>query len=607
MNRSDFYYDQEVREAELDQVFDDVEDMEQNKIIDFDLWGVISGLEASQQSSPDLTVQVSVGIGHCQNGKRVIASSIENIDLSSHLPTTGAGYFRYVDIYAVDYMDESDPRLDGHSNPINYRLTEGIDFLIVEGTESTGTPPSPIENIDNLPLNRVLLEFGQTQILDSDISSGHRKDGKIAWIVSRNTQNHLVFDYSPGSHEYQINNAISMTLGLYTSIGEKGFDANGRSVEDAGFMSMRSGGLGFDMNDNELTEVEKITLGTGVAGVGLDMSQLSIDDVEDIHFDVGANGYIDGSVTNLVFSVASGGGIDLNGRDIFCSSGLWQGTDCDRIDFDDGLGSGIALQLTDSVIDRCAVFYNEPGTGTGIDTSGKNIITDGGDLDLSTSGTDGDITCNAISMTGSLSGIGYINLDGAISTALNVYSDGHVYADYDGNGVGDFSYGPIGGEKTQFLTLGADDAYSQGTVWSFLSGGRDNGSNKRPQWAASGLSLYDLCVFPVHLPKGARVISVKSKVYGVTASDVEMTFVRYNLQIDTSTTGPSDRTTAPNATPTANTGTANFETLTDTLSSPHTISEDYIYEVVFEALAADCLVYGVEIEYEISTVVAGLH
>jgi len=179
MDRSDFYFEQEVTEAELDQVFDDAENADRALVADHvdgahATWGVLTGYEVTENSGgADLNVEIANGAAYDEDGQRIpFDSGPKLLDLSSAVPVSNS---RYVRIYAEFTRDMSDPRVDGAALPIDYRQTEGVVFSTDLGT-SAPSPTKPAILANKVLLATPLLYSGMTQIFNADISQALDED-----------------------------------------------------------------------------------------------------------------------------------------------------------------------------------------------------------------------------------------------------------------------------------------------------------------------------------------------------------------------------------------------------------------------------------------------
>lgn len=168
MDRSNFYFKQNVTEAELDQAFDDSEEGLDNREVDRSLYGVVDGFVVSESAPPDFEVQITTGVAYNDEGKRLVGLVAGSIDLTAEIPAVG-GDSRYVRIYAERLRVESDARTDGTGAPLFYRYTDSVDFDFVSGVAGVA-PVRPAAVANTVTLAMVLLTNGMASILDSDIS-----------------------------------------------------------------------------------------------------------------------------------------------------------------------------------------------------------------------------------------------------------------------------------------------------------------------------------------------------------------------------------------------------------------------------------------------------
>lgn len=172
MDRSDFYFKQNVTQAELDQAFSDCENADRALVSDHTdgdhaLWGVLTGYEVTESGTPDLYVQVANGYAYDEGGQRIPHTGGPTaVDLSSGVPGSNS---RYVRVYVEFDRDLTDPRTDGDGASIDYRQAESPLFSIQLGTIAA-SPTKPAILANKVLLATVLLPTGKTQIFDSDIS-----------------------------------------------------------------------------------------------------------------------------------------------------------------------------------------------------------------------------------------------------------------------------------------------------------------------------------------------------------------------------------------------------------------------------------------------------
>ncbi len=184
-NRHDYFYKQNVTEAEFDDGFAEVENADRSMMLDQDLIGIFQGGVCEQHEGlADLTVDVSGPCyGYDDFGQRIyFPGPTQNVNCavdSSSVSTAvaGAPNEKYVSIAVRFTRVLADPRVDGNSETVYFRRDESYEFVVTQGAEAlVGTAVPPTLDPDALLLADVHLIFGQTQILDADLSIDRRQD-----------------------------------------------------------------------------------------------------------------------------------------------------------------------------------------------------------------------------------------------------------------------------------------------------------------------------------------------------------------------------------------------------------------------------------------------
>lgn len=179
-NRRDFYFRQLVTEAELDAGFAELERADRDLAIDLGLIGVGYGLGVSQAASPNLTVQVTgPGAAYDQAGQRMYIPSTQVVNVAvdeSALSTAvvSPGNSRIVSVFLEFDRVLSDPRIDGLSATVYHNRAESYSINVAVGAEGV-SPTAPALRTDQILLADITRTFGQTQILNSDISTTRRQ------------------------------------------------------------------------------------------------------------------------------------------------------------------------------------------------------------------------------------------------------------------------------------------------------------------------------------------------------------------------------------------------------------------------------------------------
>ena len=176
MDRLDYYYKQPVTDGELDLGFANAEVADRNLAIDNALFGIASGMVVSQHTAPDLTVNVSTGVGNDAAGQRVFAPSTQNVNVavdngSVTTAVTTPGNSKVVSVFAKFKRALSDPRIDGNSATVYFHSDESFDFYVTQGTEAaTGTETPPPLEADKILLADIRRTQGVTTIVNSEIN-----------------------------------------------------------------------------------------------------------------------------------------------------------------------------------------------------------------------------------------------------------------------------------------------------------------------------------------------------------------------------------------------------------------------------------------------------
>lgn len=179
-NRRDYFVDQLVEEDELDAGFAGLEQADFNQNVDLGLIGIAGGLVASQHSpTADLTVDVAVGKAYDKQGRRMNVPSMQVVNLavdSNSVSTSvlNVGNTKIVSVYLRFKRNTGDQRTDGNAVTVYFVQDEGFEFFIEQGAEAV-TPSAPALRNDSILLADVTRSFGQTQIVNANISGTRRE------------------------------------------------------------------------------------------------------------------------------------------------------------------------------------------------------------------------------------------------------------------------------------------------------------------------------------------------------------------------------------------------------------------------------------------------
>jgi len=178
MNRKDFFFRQKVTEAELDAAFDDVEQAFKAFVQGFNYVGVALGADVTEAAVPNLTVDASgPAIIYDQTQERIGWTTTQNVNVAVDengvsTAVAAAPNEKWVSIFAKFKRDLQDPRVDGNSDTVFHERNESFEINVAQGAEAPiGTATRPGLRGDQILLADVLLTFGQTTVLNADIST----------------------------------------------------------------------------------------------------------------------------------------------------------------------------------------------------------------------------------------------------------------------------------------------------------------------------------------------------------------------------------------------------------------------------------------------------
>ena len=181
MQRYDFFFKQKVTESELDSAFGSAETAINNVILDNGIIGITSGGAVSQNAgTANLTVDVSgPATIYDQTAQRISWSATQDVDCSideNSNPTAVVtpGNHRILSIFAKFKRVLSDPRLDGSGDTVYFNSAESFELHVAAGAEAS-SPTPPVLRANEILLADIELDYGQTQILNADISTTRRQ------------------------------------------------------------------------------------------------------------------------------------------------------------------------------------------------------------------------------------------------------------------------------------------------------------------------------------------------------------------------------------------------------------------------------------------------
>jgi hypothetical protein len=162
----------------LDAVFADVETADQRIVSDHLLYGILTGLTVAQDSPTGLSAIVAAGTAYDQAGQRIRIPSQQVVDLSvdylaADTAVSTPTFAKYLSVYVEFDRDLTDPQIDGNGATVYASSAESFAFKVVQGAESL-TPTKPTLLTDAILLCDVLLEHGDTAIVNADLDTARR-------------------------------------------------------------------------------------------------------------------------------------------------------------------------------------------------------------------------------------------------------------------------------------------------------------------------------------------------------------------------------------------------------------------------------------------------
>lgn len=209
MDRVNFFFEQRVTQAELDEVFDDVEAAIWNLMKDALGFGFLTGATVVQHSpTADLSVDLGQFLGYDQLGQRLFQSSgdapeVVNCAVDEVAATTAVttpGNEKTLALFVEFDRALSEPRLDGNGATVQYQVDESFKVNVVQSAEATlgNSVPPPLRN-DQILVADVVLVYGQTQILNSDIDQSRKEDFTFSAFTHGGSHRELGTDPVPNA------------------------------------------------------------------------------------------------------------------------------------------------------------------------------------------------------------------------------------------------------------------------------------------------------------------------------------------------------------------------------------------------------------------------
>lgn len=184
MDKRDWYHGQVVSEAELDQVFNWVEDSIDYLGQDNRLYGIHSGYTVVQNpAGADLTVSVSSGLATNKEGSRMYEASTQALDCEYDeygtltRVTPASGNEKYIACFIRPTSRLEAPETDGAGITVYSEIYEDSELFVRQGTEAGAGAAVKVAALTNaIKLCDILLTDGMTQILNASIDTDSRED-----------------------------------------------------------------------------------------------------------------------------------------------------------------------------------------------------------------------------------------------------------------------------------------------------------------------------------------------------------------------------------------------------------------------------------------------
>ncbi len=173
--RRNYYFRQKVTEAELDAGFTGLEAADRALAVDNGITGIVSGGSVSQRAAgANLSVDVAAGVVYDKAGQRIAWGGTQNVSVATdYLGTTttvaGVGNSKVISVFAKFKRNYSDPRTDGNSATVYFVEDESFEFVVRQGSETSGTPTAPSLDAEYILVCDIVRSYGQTTVVNANI------------------------------------------------------------------------------------------------------------------------------------------------------------------------------------------------------------------------------------------------------------------------------------------------------------------------------------------------------------------------------------------------------------------------------------------------------
>lgn len=198
-DRKDFYYDQLVAQAELDEAFAELEAADRAIVKDILGYGFFIGVvytaDVAENAVPDLSVLVEKFLGYDDLGRKLCnerhgyqggvdlgaASPTQEVDLSvdengASTNVATVGEEKIVSVFVEFHRHQADARTDGNGAAVFFDQEESVKFNVVQSASApAGTAVPPPLRANQLLLCDVTRAQGVSTIQDADIDFSRRQ------------------------------------------------------------------------------------------------------------------------------------------------------------------------------------------------------------------------------------------------------------------------------------------------------------------------------------------------------------------------------------------------------------------------------------------------
>lgn len=184
-NRKNYFYRQQVTEAELDAGFEGLEVADRDLYVDALPVGIVRGCTVVEHAPQNVSIDIAAGCIYDQAGQRIEIPSLQNLSLAvdrfavSTAVAVG-GNEKWISVWANFVRNQADARVDGNSNTVYFVQDESFEFVVEQGAEAAiGVAVRPALKSDMILICDVRRVNADTTIANADISTTRREDALV--------------------------------------------------------------------------------------------------------------------------------------------------------------------------------------------------------------------------------------------------------------------------------------------------------------------------------------------------------------------------------------------------------------------------------------------